>query len=176
MLDPPLLLIAAPSSLSATKSHLATEFEALRRLGNWDAATGRGNPKHSKQIRDVLKGYAKHATAQGYSKRGAAPLTEAEMHMLLSSIHQQASNTTDQAQLLLLLRDGLLFSLLWQTCFRGSNAGAIRLSVADILRAARCAAYTAGLCVSRVFAAPCAYKQCRNVQISVSYIDLCSKL
>ena len=121
------VLIAVPSSLSAIKSHLATEFETLGRLGDWDAATGTGDPMHSMQIRDVLKGYAKHATAQGCSKRGVAPLTEAEMHMLLSSIHQQASNTTDQAQLLLLLRDGLLFSLLWQTCFRGSKAGATRL-------------------------------------------------
>ena len=28
---------------------------------------------------------------------------------------------------LLLIRDGLVFSLLWQTCFRGFNAGGVRL-------------------------------------------------
>ena len=32
-----------------------------------------------------------------------------------------------QHQLLPVLRDGMLFSLLWQSCFRGHNAGAVRL-------------------------------------------------
>ena len=38
-----------------------------------------------------------------------------------------SSSNTDQHQQLLLLRDGMLFSLLWQSCFRGFNAGASRL-------------------------------------------------
>lgn len=49
------------------------------------------------------------------------------MHTLLSSMHQMLINTTDQAQQLLLVRDGLLFSILWQTCYRGFNAGGVRL-------------------------------------------------
>ena len=64
---------------------------------------------HSLQVRSMLKGYANHAKEPGYQKRGAVPLTQAEMHTLLSSMHQMLSNTTDTAQQLLLVRDGLLF-------------------------------------------------------------------
>jgi len=119
--------IAAPSSLAGIKSHLATEFELLGRTGDWDPATQRGNPMHSMQIRGMLRGYSNHAAKAGYEKKGAVPLTEAEMHLLLSSMHNQFSNSTDSTQQLLMLRDGLLFSLLWQTCFRGFNAGGVRL-------------------------------------------------
>ena len=75
----------------------------------------------------MAKGYNNYATDLGYQKKGAEPLTEAEMHTLLESMHRTCSSNMDQHQLLLVLRDGLLFSLLWQTCFRGSNAGALRL-------------------------------------------------
>ena len=43
------------------------------------------------------------------------------------------------------------------TVTRGTARALQRLYVADILHAARCAAYLDVLCVSRVFAAPCAY-------------------
>ncbi len=119
-------LIAAPSSLSGVKSHLATEFELLGRW-DWDTATQQGNPMHSMQVRSMLKGYANHATELGYQKKGAVPLTQAEMHTLLNSMYQMLSNTTDTAQQLLLVQDGLLFSILWQTCYRGFNAGGVRL-------------------------------------------------
>ena len=36
------------------------------------------------------------------------------------------TNSTDQHQQLLLLRDGMLFSLLWQIALRGFNVGALR--------------------------------------------------
>jgi len=105
-------LIAAPSSLSGVKSHLATEFELLGRW-DWDTATQQGNPMHSMQVRSMLKGYANHATELGYQKKGAVPLTQAEMHTLLNSMYQMLSNTNDTAQQLLLVRDGLLFSIWW---------------------------------------------------------------
>ena len=82
---------------------------------------------HSRQVRDMLKGYNNQAAELGYQKKGAVPLTEAEMHLLLSSMEQQFQSMTDQAQLSLLLRNALLFSMLWQFCFRGFNAGAIWL-------------------------------------------------
>ena len=55
------------------------------------------------------------------------PLSKGEMHTLLSSMQQMLSHTTDSAQQLLIVRDGLLLSILWQTCYRGFNAGGIRL-------------------------------------------------
>ena len=39
--------IAAPSSLSSIKSHLAQEFDLLGRTGDWNASTQSGNPMHS---------------------------------------------------------------------------------------------------------------------------------
>ena len=121
-------LIAAPGSLSSAKSHLSSEFELLGRCGDWNPATQTGNPMLSAQVRTMLKGYGNHATQLGYQKKGALPLKEAEMQLLLQSMlnlcHSSNSNTHEQ---LLLLRDGMLFSLLWKSCFRGFNAGALRL-------------------------------------------------
>ena len=122
------VLIAAPSSLSCDKSHLATEFEVLGRTGDWDTATQQGNPMHSMQVRSMLKGYANHAAELGYQNRGPVPLTQAEMQALLNSMYQMLSSTGDTAQQLLLVPDGLLFTILWQTCYRGFNVGGVRLA------------------------------------------------
>ena len=123
-------LIAAPGNLSGIKSllrDLAQEFDLLGRTGDWNASTQSGNPMHSIQVTRMTKGYSNHATQLGYQKKGAVPLTEAEMHTLLESMHRSCSSIRDQHQLLLVLRDGMLFSMLWQSCFRGFNAGALRL-------------------------------------------------
>ncbi|DBA92578.1 TPA: hypothetical protein ACH3X1_002800 [Trebouxia sp. C0004] len=75
----------------------------------------------------MLKGYGNYATQLGYQKKGAVPLTEAEMQLLLQSMNQACnSSSTDPHQQMLLLRDGMLISLLWQSCLRGFNAGALR--------------------------------------------------
>jgi len=106
-------LIAAPGSLSSTKSHLSSEFEQLGRNGDWDSANQTGNPVLSAQVRTMLKGYGNHATQLGYQKKGAVPLTEAEMQLLLQSMPQTCnSSSTDPHQQMLLLQDGMLFSLL----------------------------------------------------------------
>ena len=116
-------LIAAPGSLASTKLHLNSEFEVLGQCGDWNPAIQTGNPMLSVQARTMLKGYGNHATQLGYQKRGALPLTEAEMQKLLQSMLNQCnSSSTDAHAQLLLLRDGMLFSLLWQSCFRGFNA------------------------------------------------------
>ncbi len=96
-------LIAAPGSLSSTKSHLAQEFELLGRTGDWDAATQKANSMLSVQVTRTLKGYTHHATQLGYHKRGAVPLTEPHMRQLLSSMHSSRNNITEPHQLLLVL-------------------------------------------------------------------------
>ena len=49
------------------------------------------------------------------------------MQLLLQSMLQTCnSSRTDPHQQMILLRDGMLFSLLWQSCLRGFNAGALR--------------------------------------------------
>ena len=80
------------------------------------------------QIRSMLKGCANHATELGYEETGAVPFTKDEMNILLSSMQQMLSHTSDSAQQLLIVRHGLLFSMLWQTCYRGFNAGGVRLA------------------------------------------------
>ena len=63
-------LIAAPGSLSNTKSHLSSELELLGRSGDWNPATQTGNPMLSAQVRTMLKGYGSHATQLGYQRKG----------------------------------------------------------------------------------------------------------
>ena len=112
-------LVAAPGSLSSTRSHLSSEFEQLGRNGDWHSANQTGNPMLSAQVITMLKGYGNHATQLGYQKKGAVPLTEAEMQVLLQGMHQTCnSSSTDPHQQMVLLRDGMLFSLLWQSCLR----------------------------------------------------------
>ena len=82
---------------------------------------------HNIQIKTILTGYANHAAELGYQKKGAVPLSAAEMEMLLCSLHDKHHSMTGSTESLLLLRDGLVLSLLWQTCFRGFNAGGHRL-------------------------------------------------
>jgi len=80
-------LIAAPSSLSGVKSHLAKEFELLGRMGDWNPATQTGNPMHSIQIKTMLTGYTNHGAELGYQKKRAVSLSATEMEMLLCSLH-----------------------------------------------------------------------------------------
>ena len=52
-----------------------------------------------------------------YHQKGAKPLTEAEMHAMLSSTQQKLKTAVDHTsshEQLLLVRDGLPFSILWQ--------------------------------------------------------------
>ena len=91
---------------------------------SWDPAAQTDNPIHSTQVKGMLRGYVNHAAS--LDKKGAVPLTEAEIHTMLSSIKHMLDQTASHEQQLL-LRDDLLFSILWQTCFRGCNAGSIRL-------------------------------------------------
>ena len=50
------------------------------------------------------------------------------MQVPVQSMHHTCnSSSTDPHQQMLLLRDGMLSSLLWQSCLRGSNAVALRL-------------------------------------------------
>ena len=118
--------IAAPNSLATIKSHLSKEFELLGRTGAWDPQHQHGNPIESLHLREFVKGYMQYAAELGYQKRGAVPLEQPEMMHLLQRLYHQQQTLTGKEQLLL-LRDGVIFSLLWQSCFRGFNAGGMRL-------------------------------------------------
>lgn len=118
--------IAAPSSLAGVRSSLSTEFEQLGRNGDWNADTLKGNPMLSNQLRRLTKGYTA-AKSQGYEPQAAEPIYSGKVETLLRHLlHQQQQSTG--VDKLLLIRDGLTISMLWQSCFRGFNVGGLRLS------------------------------------------------
>ncbi len=119
--------LAAPGSLSGLKSSLATELEQLGRTGEWNPVTAQGNPMQSNQLRRMTKGYKADAAKQGYEQRAAEPIFSAKIKTLLEYLmaKQQELAGSDR---LLLIRDGLIISMLWQSCFRGFNVGELRLS------------------------------------------------
>ena len=87
-----------------------------------------GKPMLSALVWTMLKGYGSHATQLGYHKKVAVPMTEVEMQLLLQSMHKTCKScSTASHQHMLLLQDGMLFSLLWQSCLRGFNENALRL-------------------------------------------------
>ena len=119
--------LAAPSSLSSIRSSLSTEFEQLGRTGEWNTVTLQGNPMLSNQLRRMTKGYKAEAGQQGYQPRAAEPIYSDKIRALLEALMQQQQHATGVDRLLL-LRDGLIISMLWQSSFRGFNVGALRLS------------------------------------------------
>ena len=91
---------------------------------------------HSIQVTRMSKGYSNHATGLGYQKKRAEPLTgvgRTHFWRACSGLVRSCISNMDQHQLLLVLRDGMLFSLhichskLNNKCFREYSAGALRL-------------------------------------------------
>ena len=68
--------IAAPSSLSSSRSSLSTEFEQLGRSGEWNSATFQGNPMLSNQLRRMTKGYKADAGQQATRSVQQSPFTQ----------------------------------------------------------------------------------------------------
>ena len=118
--------VTAPGSVNSLKSQLSTEFHMLGRCGEWNAETLQGNPTYSDLLRRLTKGYSTDAAEQGYEKKAAVPITHAEMLQLQHHLHQQQATQTGTKKLLT-IRDGLAFCIMWQSCFRGYNAGGLRL-------------------------------------------------
>ena len=129
LLQPVLIQKTNPIVLRSWQCQVTPLLHALhiRATQSGFPATQTGNPMHSIQIKTMLTGYANHAAELGYQKQGPVPLSAAEMEMLLCSLRDKHHSMTGSTESLLLLRDGLLLSLLWQTCFRGFHAGSLRL-------------------------------------------------
>ena len=118
--------LPAPASLTGVKSSLSTEFKQLGRTGPWNPATLQGNPTLSNQLQRMTKGYKADAASKGYEQRAAEPIYSDKIRAMLAFLmaKQQGLALKDK---LLLLRDGLIISMLWQSCFRGFNVGELRL-------------------------------------------------
>ena len=118
--------LSAPGSLAGVKSSLSTELEQLGRTGDWNPVTMQGNPMLSNQVKRMTKGYKADAAAKGYEQRAAEPIYSGKIHALLEFLLGKQQTMTGKERLLL-IRDGLLISMLWQSCFRGFNVGELRL-------------------------------------------------
>ena len=115
------------ASLAGVKSSLSTELEQLGRIGPWDSVTLKGNPMLSNQLQRMTKGYKTDAARRGYEQRAAEPIYSDKIQKVLEHLLAQQQQASGKAKLLL-IRDGLILSMLWQSCFRGFNVGDLRLS------------------------------------------------
>ena len=118
--------LPAPGSLSGVKSSLSTELEQLGRTIEWNQVTMQGNPMLSNKLRRMTKGYKAEATSKGYEQRAAEPIYSGKIQAMLQFLWAKQHSLTGKDKLLL-IRDGLLISMLWQSCFRGFNVGELRL-------------------------------------------------
>ena len=89
-----------------------------------------GNPllvlMRSTTVATLRKGYGKDAAEKGYRQLSARPWTQQEVADVLDHLQRKIDKATGMPRLLL-MRDALLFTLLWQTKSRGNNAGMWRL-------------------------------------------------
>ena len=101
-------------------------MEQLGRTGEWNPVTMQGNPMLSNQMKRMTKGYKEMLPPRDMNKRAAEPIYSGKIKAMLEflMLKQQTLPGKDK---LLLIRDGLLISMLWQSCFRGFNVGKLRL-------------------------------------------------
>ena len=118
--------LSAPGSLARVKCSLSTELKQLKRTGDWNPFTVQGNPMLSNQVKRMTKGYKVDAAAKGYEQRAAEPIYSGKIHALLEFLLCKQQTLTGKHRLLL-IRDGLVISMLWQSCFRGFNVRELRL-------------------------------------------------
>ena len=74
----------------------------------------------------MTKGYKADAASKGYEQRAAEPIYSGKIKAMLEFLLDKQQGTAGHTRLLL-IRDGLLISMLWQSCFRGFNVGDLRL-------------------------------------------------
>ena len=122
-------IIAAPTTMATTISHLRQIFKQLGRGDTWDEQLRLGNPACSYQLHSWQQGHRKISIAADFKTTGAKEMTEIKMIHLQSYLSHLLSQdpTLSQPVSALVARDGLAFSLLWATGMRGTNAASIEL-------------------------------------------------
>ena len=122
-------IIAAPTTMATTISHLCQIFKQFGRGDTWDEQLRHGNPACSYQLHSWQQGHRKISIAADFRTTGAKEMTEAKMMQLQSYLSHLLSQDPhlSQAGSALIARDGLAFSLLWATGMRGTNAASIEL-------------------------------------------------
>lgn len=121
----------APGVLSSMLSHLSTAFRLAGRHGAWDVLALTGNPIESQAISDHRTGYRKEQWDAGYAPSSAPALSPEVLDQLLAGEELKYQQSNRAVEQLSLLRDMTLYSYLYASLLRGTDAG--RLTLQDII-------------------------------------------
>lgn len=135
-------LHAAPSTLSATISHLSGVLKAAGRSGLYDPDRQAGNACLSADVAAFKTTYTRRTWQLGYAEKSAKSLAFSSYDQLMQQLHIESSSLLEQlaalshtptaARLeaampaLTLLRDCVLISMQWDSAVRGRNACILR--------------------------------------------------
>ena len=121
-------LVASPSTVNSSFSHLSTLFESLGRRGPYDPLTGLGNPCDSALVRSYKQGYGRDLWKAGYQELSAVPLTYAKVTHVLDYLDRLSSSSAlSPFRQLCLQRDALLVLYCWDSAMRGKEGGQLTL-------------------------------------------------
>ena len=125
--------VPAPSTLQTTLAHLSTRFAELGRRGQWDPATGSGNPCLSMELRTFKGGFSNLMQEAGFRPKAAPPLAEAKLQQLVSALVQEADAVGAAGRApwhveALLRRDAAMAALLWESYRRPAEVGSLSSS------------------------------------------------
>ena len=110
------------SGIAVGPTGMRNSRTALTRIRNFSRAPVEFRISVTRVLGFRIYGNAYNTNSQGYEPQNAEPIYSGKIKTLLQHPlqEQQHSTATDK---LLLIRDGLIISMLWQSCFRGFNVG-----------------------------------------------------
>jgi len=123
-------------------SHLGTAFNALGRVGAWDATSRSGNPAQGFAVQLYKRGYGRMLRAEGYVETSAIPWEEDDVYAVIDQLVAEAEEERQAAaeqlssgsmlcalrgsvKALSLERDATAACYLWEGLQRGKEAGAL---------------------------------------------------
>ena len=120
--------IASPSGVSQCFSNLSTGFKQIGRNGEWNPISSTGNPVESTLIANYCKGYKLEAWRAGYLEGSAVPMQLEKVTQLVDYLDQALADAQPGIPQLLIQRDIVLITLMWETALRGNNCGKLQWS------------------------------------------------
>ena len=85
-----------------------------------------GNPLAGAHVQRLQQGYLKRLKAQRISPTAARPWVEGEVLALVRSLEEERGRV-EGVELVAVIRDAFLVTVMWEIQCRGANAGAWRL-------------------------------------------------
>jgi hypothetical protein len=119
--------VASPSGVNGVLSNLSTAFGLLSRHGEYNDATGKGNPVLSSEVGLYRQGYKNQVWREGYQEGSAVPMTESKYRALISFMDGLCDSKSSVVEQLCIERDVCLYMYAWESSLRGKDAGKITL-------------------------------------------------